>query len=245
MVLPALSWAMSDKANPRHAEPLNPSRSALARTSAGADSRSRGEDRRDRPRLCRPAAGAGGGRRRLRRARLRHRPRKIEKLNAGQSYIRHISSDTIAALREGDRFEATDDFAVVREVDAILICVPTPLTRHREPDLSYRRRTAEAVAPHLRPGQLVVLESTTYPGTTEEVVKPILERSGCVGRDFFLAYSPEREDPGNVNFATGDDPQGGRRRRAGRAAPRRGALRPVRRCARCRSPRPTPPRRSS
>ena len=128
--------------------------------------------------------------------------RKIEALNAGASYIRHIPADTIAALRRSRRFEATEEFARLAEMDAVLLCVPTPLTRQREPDLTYVVRTTESIVPHLRAGQLIVLESTTYPGTTREVMRPILERSGLrSGRDFFLAYSPEREDPGNRQFA--------------------------------------------
>jgi UDP-N-acetyl-D-glucosamine dehydrogenase len=123
---------------------------------------------------------------------------KIGILNAGGSYIGHISGETIAMLRESRRFEATDDFTRLAEVDAILLCVPTPLTRQREPDLTYVTRTTESIVPHLRPGQLVVLESTTYPGT----------RSGLrSGRDFFLAYSPEREDPGNQEFGTSSIPK--------------------------------------
>ena len=111
-------------------------------------------------------------------------------------------------MRRSGHLAATDDFARLGEVDAIILCVPTPLTRQREPDLSFIVSTTEAVAPHLRRGQLVVLESTTYPGTTREVMQPILERSGLrSGRDFFLAYSPEREDPGNADFATSDIPK--------------------------------------
>ena len=133
---------------------------------------------------------------------------KIAVLNAGGSYIRHISPDGIAALRGSGRFEASADFARLAEVDAILLCVPTPLTRQREPDLTYVVRTTQSVAPHLRPGQLVVLESTTYPGTTREVMQPILEQGGMrSGRDFFLAYSPEREDPGNQQFGTSTTPK--------------------------------------
>src|SRR6185312_1099272 len=128
---------------------------------------------------------------------------KVAQLNAGRSYIRHIPDATVAAWRRGGRFDAVADFARLGEVDAILICVPTPLTRHREPDLAYVVGTTEAIAPELRPGQLVVLESTTYPGTTREVMQPILERGGLKsGIDFFLAYSPEREDPGNTQFST-------------------------------------------
>ncbi|HEX5317530.1 MAG TPA: nucleotide sugar dehydrogenase [Stellaceae bacterium] len=133
---------------------------------------------------------------------------KVELLNAGGSYISHIAPKSIAAMRKAGRLEATDDFARLRECDAIILCVPTPLTRQREPDLTFVERTTEAIAPHLRRGQLVVLESTTYPGTTREVMRPILERSGLVsGRDFFLAYSPEREDPGNAEFGTNDIPK--------------------------------------
>jgi UDP-N-acetyl-D-glucosamine dehydrogenase len=133
---------------------------------------------------------------------------KIDILNAGGSYIRHISGETIAELHRAGRFEATDDFSRLGEVDAIILCVPTPLTRQREPDLTYVVNTTESIVPHLRRGQLVVLESTTYPGTTREVMRPILERSGLrSGLDFFLAYSPEREDPGNKNFDTSTIPK--------------------------------------
>ncbi len=133
---------------------------------------------------------------------------KVEVLNAGGSYLRHISAASIAAARQTGRLAATADFARLGEVDAIIICVPTPLTRQREPDLGFIVSTTEAVAPHLRRGQLIVLESTTYPGTTREIMRPILERAGLrSGHDFFLAYSPEREDPGNADFATGDIPK--------------------------------------
>jgi UDP-N-acetyl-D-glucosamine dehydrogenase len=133
---------------------------------------------------------------------------KVELLNTGRSYLSHISADSIAAARESGRFSATADFSRLAETDAIILCVPTPLTRQREPDLSFIVSTAESVAPRLKPGHLVVLESTTYPGTTREVVRPILERGGLrSGRDFFLAYSPEREDPGNTEFTTADIPK--------------------------------------
>jgi UDP-N-acetyl-D-glucosamine dehydrogenase len=133
---------------------------------------------------------------------------KIDVLNAGGSYIRHIAGETIAGLRASGRFEATDDFSRLGEVDAIILCVPTPLTRQREPDLTYVVNTTESIVPHLRSGQLVVLESTTYPGTTREVMRPILESGGLrSGLDFFLAYSPEREDPGNANFDTSTIPK--------------------------------------
>jgi len=128
---------------------------------------------------------------------------KVRLLNAGRSYIRHIADASIAALVQERRFRAVSDFAALAEVDAVLICVPTPLTRHREPDLSYISGTTESIAPYLRRGQLIVLESTTYPGTTREVMRPILERGGLrSGVDFFLAYSPEREDPGNTHYST-------------------------------------------
>ncbi|MGH6798214.1 MAG: nucleotide sugar dehydrogenase [Roseiarcus sp.] len=133
---------------------------------------------------------------------------KVASLNQGRSYIRHIPDRTVAALVERHKFRAATDFAELAEVDAVLICVPTPLTRHREPDLSYIVQTTEAVAPHVRRGQLIVLESTTYPGTTRDVMKPILERGGLKsGVDFFLAYSPEREDPGNTQFSTARIPK--------------------------------------
>jgi UDP-N-acetyl-D-glucosamine dehydrogenase len=133
---------------------------------------------------------------------------KVAALKAGRSYIRHIPAADVAAMNATGRFDATADMARLGEPDAILICVPTPLTRHREPDMTYVVATAEAIAARLRPGQLVVLESSTYPGTTEEVVKPILERGGLIsGRDFFLGYSPEREDPGNVDHGTSTIPK--------------------------------------
>lgn len=130
-------------------------------------------------------------------------PERVAALNAGQSYIRHCPAEAIREMVATGRFEATDDMARTREADALLICVPTPLTPQREPDLVHIVRTAEAIVPHLRPGQLVVLESTTYPGTTDEVVRPVLESRGLrVGEDLFLAFCPEREDPGNPTFTT-------------------------------------------
>jgi len=133
---------------------------------------------------------------------------KVETLDAGGSYLRHISADSIARVRQSGLLAATDDFSRLGEVDAIILCVPTPLTRQREPDLGFIVSTTAAVAPYLRRGHLVVLESTTYPGTTREIMQPLLERSGLrSGQDFFLAYSPEREDPGNADFATGDIPK--------------------------------------
>ncbi len=135
---------------------------------------------------------------------------KIEALRRGESYIRHVAGARLAPLMRqtlpapgAAGFYPSADYADLGRCDGILICVPTPLTESREPDLSYVIATAENVAAHVRRGQVVVLESTTYPGTTDEVVRPILERGGLrVGRDFHLAFSPEREDPNNTHFST-------------------------------------------
>ncbi|MFZ4540620.1 MAG: nucleotide sugar dehydrogenase [Rickettsiales bacterium] len=133
---------------------------------------------------------------------------KIEKLNAGQSYIKGIKSEDIAAVVKAGRFHATSDTAALKKADALIMCVPTPLTKNREPDMSYVVATTETIASVLRPGQLVVLESTTYPGTTAEVMVPLLEAGGLrCGEDFFVAYSPEREDPGNGFFSTHSIPK--------------------------------------
>ena len=133
---------------------------------------------------------------------------RVSKLNCGESNIKHITAAIMDEALATRRFEATADFKRIDEPDAILICVPTPLTRNREPDLSYIVRTGHTIAERLRPAQLVVLESTTYPGTTDEVLRPILEARGLrSGRDFFLAYSPEREDPGNPKFTTSSIPK--------------------------------------
>ena len=130
-------------------------------------------------------------------------PAKVNGLNSGRSHIKHVGAERVAAAVEGERFSATSDFSRLAECDAIIVCVPTPLGKHREPDMSYVRDTAATVRDHLRPGQLVILESTTYPGTTDEEVKPTLEQSGLTTpADFFLAFSPEREDPGNASFST-------------------------------------------
>ncbi|RIK79707.1 MAG: nucleotide sugar dehydrogenase [Planctomycetota bacterium] len=133
---------------------------------------------------------------------------KVDRLNAGQSYIKHIDFAALQAdIREG-RFSPTSDMSRLKEADAILICVPTPLTDTRDPDLSYVEGTAEKIAATLRKDQLVVLESTTYPGTTRDVVLPILANTGLkAGQDYFLAYSPEREDPGNPDFSAGNIPK--------------------------------------
>jgi len=153
-------------------------------------------------------------------------PTKVTTLHEGKSYIRHIPETVIAEHVSGKHLQATTEFARLRDMDGILICVPTPLDAHREPDLSFVRNTAESIAPHLQRGQLVVLESTTYPGTTEEVVLPILEKSGLrcppaayttdgqgvlssedPETGFLLAFSPEREDPGNKQFQTHQIPK--------------------------------------
>jgi len=133
---------------------------------------------------------------------------KIESLNQGRSYFRHLASDAIARMLASGRFVATSDLARTREVDVALICVPTPLSRHREPDLSYVTNTVHAILDYLRAGQLLVLESTTYPGTTRDLLAPIYRQRGlALGQDVFLAYSPEREDPGNTEFATSAIPK--------------------------------------
>ncbi|MEX0703670.1 MAG: nucleotide sugar dehydrogenase [Planctomycetales bacterium] len=135
-------------------------------------------------------------------------PAKVDALAAGKSYIRHIDSAAIAEWVGKKQFLPTADSARMGEADALLICVPTPLSDSRDPDLSYIESTTEAIARALRPGQLVVLESTTYPTTTRDVMLPILEKSGLVaGEDFFVAYSPEREDPGNPDFSAARIPK--------------------------------------
>jgi UDP-N-acetyl-D-glucosamine dehydrogenase len=159
---------------------------------------------------------------------------KIDKLNAGESYIQHIPAEKIRAHVEAKRFDATTDFARLRAMDAVLICVPTPLDERREPDLSYVEKTAHSIAPNLERNQLIVLESTTYPGTTEELVLPILEKGGLrcpiaagsgasaedIATDFYLAFSPEREDPGNKQYGLAQIPKvvGGVNPPSGRAA---------------------------
>ncbi|MBX7104857.1 MAG: nucleotide sugar dehydrogenase [Gemmataceae bacterium] len=129
--------------------------------------------------------------------------RKIDALNRGDSYIRHIDSVRVQALNESGKFQVTSEADEFAGTDVVIICVPTPLTDAREPDLSCVIATGKMLARRLRPGQLIILESTTYPGTTDELLRPVLEQSGLVaGRDFFLAFSPEREDPGNDHFNT-------------------------------------------
>ena len=132
--------------------------------------------------------------------------RKNDLLNQGTSYIKHISSEQIRSVKK--LITATSDFSASAEADALILCVPTPLDKYREPDLSYVLQTTEALVPHLRPGQVISLESTTYPGTTEEELKPRVESTGLVvGEDIFLVYSPEREDPGNAHFTTATIPK--------------------------------------
>ena len=134
--------------------------------------------------------------------------KKIDKILHGESYIKHIPADAIRKMTEGKLFDVTIDFSRLKEADCILICVPTPLSDKMDPDLSYLLETTETIADNLRTGQLVVLESTTYPGTTEEMLLPRLETHDMkVGKDFFLAFSPEREDPGNKEFTATNIPK--------------------------------------
>jgi UDP-N-acetyl-D-glucosamine dehydrogenase len=134
---------------------------------------------------------------------------KIEAFRAGKSYIKHFDVSQMQELRDSARAQATTDFSALSGADAVIICVPTPLTKHREPDMSYVVQTSKAIAPYLKRGNLVVLESTTYPGTTDEIIRPICEQaSGLVsGVDIFFAFSPEREDPGNPHFGTATIPK--------------------------------------
>ena len=133
---------------------------------------------------------------------------KVDKLKAGQSYIKHIDSGALATLGREGKFEPTSDMGRLGEADCVIICVPTPLSESRDPDLSYVEGTARSIASTLRPGQLVVLESTTHPTTTRTNVLPILEATGLrCGKDYFLAFSPEREDPGNAHFQASTIPK--------------------------------------
>jgi len=135
-------------------------------------------------------------------------PGKVESITTGRNYIRHLGEDRLSRAVENHRLSASSDFARMSEPDALVICVPTPLTRQREPDMTAIVSTSRQVRAALRPGQLVILESTTYPGTTDELVQGILEESGLsCGTDFFLAFSPEREDPGNAKYGTATIPK--------------------------------------
>ena len=134
--------------------------------------------------------------------------KKVESVNAGHNYIGDIVGDKLKNMVETGYLRATSDFDFIRDVDAVAICVPTPLDKYQQPDISYVKGSTESVAEHVHPGMLVVLESTTYPGTTEELLKPILEKSGLVcGEDFYLAFSPERVDPGNKQYKTKNTPK--------------------------------------
>ena len=133
---------------------------------------------------------------------------KTNKINAGESFIKHIDTERIKAARAKGKISATCDFNESKNADALIICVPTPLNKYREPDLSFICNTIDSLTPYLRSGQILSLESTTYPGTTEEVLRPIIEKLGfSIGEDFFLIYSPEREDPGNTLFTTSQIPK--------------------------------------
>ncbi|MAO65700.1 MAG: UDP-N-acetyl-D-glucosamine dehydrogenase [Balneola sp.] len=135
--------------------------------------------------------------------------KKVENLKNGIPYIKHLGTEMMEMLANSDKADATTDFSRLDEADAILLCVPTPLDHHREPDMSYVEQTTETVSQYLRKGQLVILESTTWPGTTEELMIPILEKNSGLkaGTDFYVAYSPEREDPGNPDFNTAKIPK--------------------------------------
>jgi UDP-N-acetyl-D-glucosamine dehydrogenase len=135
-------------------------------------------------------------------------PTKFEALNRGESYIRHIGPGRVADAFKRGRIQATTDFSRLSGCDAILVCVPSPLGRHREPDLTYVQRTAETIAKHMRPGHLAILESTTHPGTTREELVPRFRAQGFTcGKEVFVAFSPEREDPGNAKFHTRNIPK--------------------------------------
>jgi len=134
--------------------------------------------------------------------------KKVRTLNSGRSIIKHVPHSKVKEIVKAGRFKATNNMARLKSVDAILVCVPTPLTQNREPDMQFIIKSSETIAKYLQRGQLIVLESTTYPGTTREVMVPILQSSGLkAGKDFHLAYSPEREDPGNKDFSTGTIPK--------------------------------------
>ena len=134
--------------------------------------------------------------------------KKVDAVNAGHNYIGDIVGDTLKSMVESGRLSATSDFAFIQEVDAVAICVPTPLDKYQQPDISYVKGSTESVAKYVHPGMVIILESTTYPGTTEELLKPILEAGGLkCGKDFYLAFSPERVDPGNKQYKTKNTPK--------------------------------------
>lgn len=128
--------------------------------------------------------------------------KKIKKLNSGKSIIKHIPDSQVKKMVTSGLFKATTNMSQIRNADAVIVCVPTPLTKNREPDMQFIISSSETIAKYLKRGQLISFESTTYPGTTRELVIPILEKGGLkAGKDFYLAYSPEREDPGNKDFS--------------------------------------------
>src|SRR5688500_2861280 len=134
--------------------------------------------------------------------------RKVDEVNAGRSYIPDVPTSEVASLRRSETLSATTDFSVIRELDTVNICVPTPLRKTKDPDMSYVVSAAEQIARFIHPGLLIVLESTTYPGTTAELLQPMFEASGLkAGKDFFLAFSPERVDPANEKFNTRNTPK--------------------------------------
>jgi len=135
-------------------------------------------------------------------------PQKVEMVNAGKNYIGDVVNEDLAAIVKSGKLSATSDFSRIAELDCVSICVPTPLDKHQQPDISYVKSSTETVARYLHKDMLVVLESTTYPGTTEELIKPILESTGLkCGKDFYLAFSPERVDPGNLLYKTKNTPK--------------------------------------
>jgi UDP-N-acetyl-D-glucosamine dehydrogenase len=133
---------------------------------------------------------------------------KVNAVNAGKNYIGDIVGDTLKKVVESGKLSATSDYSFIQDIDAVAICVPTPLDKYQQPDISYVKGSTESVAQYVHPGMVIILESTTYPGTTEELLKPILEKSGLkCGRDFYLAFSPERVDPGNKQYKTKNTPK--------------------------------------
>lgn len=133
---------------------------------------------------------------------------KVDQVNSGHNYIGDVVNSALADVVNSGKLSATSDFSFIRDVDCVAICVPTPLDQYQQPDISYVKGSTESVAEYLHPGMLIILESTTYPGTTEELLKPILEAKGLTcGEDFFLAFSPERVDPGNKQFKTKNTPK--------------------------------------
>ena len=151
--------------------------------------------------------------------------KRVAMVNSGKNYIGDVVNEDLEAIVRSGLLEATTDFAKAAQADCVCICVPTPLDDHQQPDISYVKASAESIVPHMHKDMLVILESTTYPGTTEELLKPILESSGLkCGEDFYLAFSPERVDPGNLIYKTKNTPKGGGRRNARMYRSRRNTL---------------------